>query len=201
MRQHLRLILIAIIVLVTASVAGLIWYLGDTAPRMGQTLHTGQAAIGGPFSLTDQFGHTRSDKDFAGRYMLIYFGYTNCPDVCPTTLSVMAQAMTRLGSDAGKVVPIFITVDPARDSPKALKPYMAAFGPEFVGLTGPMTSIKVVTREYRVYFKAHKAVNGVYAVDHSNTIYLMGPDGRFIANYVETMGPGKLAAALKSQIE
>lgn len=200
LRPNLRLTLIAIIVVATATVAGLIWYLGDTAPRMGQTIHTGEAAIGGPFSLIDQYGHTRNDKDFAGRYMLIYFGYTNCPDVCPTTLSVIADAMDKLGDDAKKVVPIFITVDPARDTPKALKSYMAAFGPEFVGLTGPMPSIKLVTKEYRVYFKAHKPVNGMYAVDHSNTIYLMGPDGHFIANYVETMGPDKLAAALKQQI-
>ncbi len=157
LRPTTRLTLIAIIIVATAIVAGLVWYLGDIAPRMGQTIHTGEAAIGGPFSLTDQYGHTRSDKDFAGRYMLIYFGYTNCPDVCPTTLSVIADAMDKLGGDAKKVVPIFITVDPARDTPKALKSYMAAFGPEFIGLTGPMPSIKLVTKEYRVYFKAHKA--------------------------------------------
>jgi protein SCO1/2 len=198
--MRLRLTLVAIIIVATATVAGLIWYLGDTAPRMHQTIHTGEAAIGGPFSLTDQYGHIRNDKDFAGRYMLIYFGYTHCPDVCPTTLSVIAEAMDKLGADAKKIVPIFITVDPARDTPKALKRYMAAFGAEFVGLTGPMPSIKLVAKEYRVYFKAHKPVNGMYAVDHSNTIYLMGPQGHFIANYVETMGPGKLAAALQSQI-
>ena len=192
--------LIPYIVLLAAVIAGLLWHMGNRPARFGQTVHTGQATIGGPFSLIDQDGHTRNNRDFAGRYMLIYFGYTNCPDVCPTTLSVIADAMEKLGGDARKVVPIFITVDPARDTPKALKSYMAAFGPEFIGLTGPMPSIKLVTKEYRVYFKAHKPVNGMYAVDHSNTIYLMGPDGHFIANYVETMGPDKLAAAIKSEM-
>jgi protein SCO1/2 len=185
---------------IAAVLAGLLWHMGDLPMQPGRIVHTGQATIGGPFSLIDQYGHTRSDKDFAGRYMLVYFGYTNCPDVCPTTLSVIAEALKKLGKASKKIVPIFITVDPARDTPDALKTYMAAFGPEFVGLTGPDASIALAAKEYHVYYKRHKPVNGMYAVDHSNAIYLMGPDGAFVANYDETLGPDGLAKALRKQV-
>ena len=193
--------LIPYIAMLAAFAAGILWHLGEGLPGMGQVVATGQVSIGGPFSLIDQNGHTLSDKDFSGRYMLIYFGYTNCPDVCPTTLSVMAAAMDRLGKTSKEIVPIFITVDPARDTPRVLKNYMDAFGPEFVGLTGPDASIALVAREYHVYYKKHKPVNGLYAVDHSNSIYLMGPDGNFIANYDETLGPKGLAEALRKQVQ
>lgn len=197
-----RGVLVALIIVVTGIAAGTLWYLGDhLSSERGRVMTIGDAAIGGPFSLTDQYGHTRTDRDFAGRYMLVYFGYTNCPDICPTTLSVIADAMEKLGGAAQQVVPIFITVDPARDTPRALKNYLAAFGPEFVGLTGSQSSIAAVAKEYHVYYRAHKAAkNGSYAVDHSNVIYLMGPDGKFIANYDETLGPDGLAKAIARHI-
>ncbi len=196
--------ILAIVVVFTALAASLIWLVGDRigeqGPGFGHTVHTGQASIGGPFSLIDQNGQTKSDKDFAGRYMLVYFGYTNCPDVCPTTLSVIARAMDKLGAQGKQIVPIFITVDPARDTPAVLKHYLGIFGPEFAGLTGPMPSIALVAKEYHVYYKKHEPVNGMYAVDHSNVIYLMGPDGNFIADYDETLGPDGLAKALEAQL-
>ncbi len=193
--------LIPYIALLAALIAGLLWHLGNQPARFGQTVQSGAATIGGPFSLTDQYGHTRNNRDFAGRYMLVYFGYTNCPDVCPTTLSVIADAMDKLAGGVRKqVVPIFITVDPDRDTPDVLKNYLSAFGPEFVGLTGSKPSIALAAKEYHAYFKRHKPVNGIYAVDHSNVIYLMGPDGKFIANYDETLGPDGLAKALAKQI-
>jgi protein SCO1/2 len=192
--------LIPYIALVAAIAGGLIWHLGNQRPRFGRVIATGQATIGGPFSLTDQNGRIRNDKDFAGRYMLVYFGYTNCPDVCPTTLAVIAEAMKRLGRLSQKIVPIFVTVDPARDTPKVLKAYLNAFGSEFVGLTGTEPSIALIAKEYHVWYHRHKPVNGLYAVDHSNAIYLMGPDGKFIADYNETMGPKGLAKALRKQM-
>jgi protein SCO1/2 len=197
-----RRALVALIILVTGIAAGTLWYVGDqlASDRLSVT-SIGDAKVGGPFSLTDQYGHRRTDKDFIGHYMLVYFGYTNCPDICPTTLSVMADAMERLGGAAHQVVPIFVTVDPGRDTPRVLKSYLAAFGPEFVGLTGPTGSIAAMAKEYHVYYKAQKPTkNGSYAVNHSNVIYLMGPEGKFIANYDETLGPNKLAAAIKRHI-
>lgn len=197
-----RSALLVLAVLFTGIAAGTLWYLGDhSASRLGTVATIGDPAIGGPFALTDQYGRRRSDKDFAGHYMLVYFGYTNCPDICPTTLSVIADAMEKLGGAAQQVVPVFITVDPVRDTPTVLKNYLSAFGPEFVGLTGSARSIAEVAKEYHAYYRAHKpGKNGMYAVDHSNVIYLMGPQGKFIANYDETWGPDKLAAAIAKRI-
>lgn len=183
------------LVALAAMAGGLVWHAGDLTNRQGRAVE-GTASVGGPFDLTDQYGRRRSDKDFRGRYLLVYFGYTNCPDVCPTTLSVMADVMDKLEGASRQVVPIFITVDPARDTPKVLKDYLSAFGPDFVGLTGSAPSIAAVAKEYRVYVKAHTPENGGYAVDHSNTIYMMGTDGNFIANFDETLGPDGLAAAI-----
>jgi protein SCO1/2 len=130
--------------------------------------------------------------------MLIYFGYSSCPDVCPTTLSLMADALDKLGPRADKVVPIFITIDPERDTPAKLKPYVAAFGPRFVGLTADLATIKKVAGLYRVYLKKEPLPGGNYAMDHSSVIYLMGPDGKFIGYWDDTaIGPDKLAAELR----
>ena len=128
--------LIPYLLLVAALAGGLLWHESETVPGLGKTVITGQATVGGPFRLTDQAGKTVTDADFRGRYKLIYFGYSFCPDVCPTTLGVMAQALEKMGADSARIVPIFITVDPARDTPKVLADYMKAFGPQFVGLTG-----------------------------------------------------------------
>src|ERR1700753_3742525 len=127
--------------LVLALIAA--WYLWQAAGNAGlvQSVTTGIAEIGGPFALVDQDGRTRTDKDFHGRSMLIYFGYATCPDVCPTTLALMADAMDKLGDDGKRVVPVFITIDPERDTPKALKAYLHAIGPQIVGLTGSPAAI------------------------------------------------------------
>lgn len=192
--------LIPYVVALAAVTGGLLWHAGDETGRPGQVVEGTAASLGGPFSLTDQYGRHRTDKDYRGRYMLVYFGYTNCPDVCPTTLSVVADAMDKLEGAARQVVPVFITVDPARDTQNALKDYLSAFGPEFVGLSGPDASIAAVAKEYHVFVKTHAPVNGTYAVDHSNTIYLMGPDGKFITSFDETLGPDQLAAAIMKKM-
>jgi len=174
---------------------GLLWYVSDRLPGE-QSSAMGVADIGGPFALTDQNGIRRADTDFRGRYVLIYFGYTYCPDVCPTTLGVMADALAKLGSRASRFVPVFVTIDPERDTPIVLKRYLAAFGPDFVGLTGSLADITKVAHEYRVYFAKHKLEGDTYALDHSSVIYLLGPDGKLVKFYDETMAPDQLAKDL-----
>jgi protein SCO1/2 len=139
--------------------------------------------VGGSFTLEDGNGKQVTSRDFHGKYMLIYFGYTFCPDVCPTTLTDVADAMDRLGSNADRVQPIFITVDPKRDTPAVVKQYAAAFSPRLIGLTGSPEQIAQVAKEYRVYYAEHRTGPGPgdYLMDHSSILYLMGPDGNFIA--------------------
>lgn len=138
------------------------------------------AAIGGPFQLVDHNGRTVSEADFAGRFMLIYFGFTHCPDICPTELQVMANAVDALGSGETSIVPIFITVDPQRDTVAHLKDYVAAFHPKMVGLTGTSEQIAAVAKAYKVYFSKQPGIGANtndYQVDHTSFVYLMGPDG------------------------
>ena len=143
----------------------------------------GVQAIGGPFTLENGNGKTVTNNDFRGRFMLVYFGYTFCPDVCPTTLTAVADAMDKLGSKADKVQTLFITVDPKRDTPSVIKQYAAAFGPRIEGLTGTPEQIAAVAKEFRVYYAEHRTGPGPgdYTMDHSSILYLMGPDGRFVA--------------------
>ena len=199
--RRLSLILMSAAI-VLALVAGyFIWHAGDDLPALDRNVETGSAAIGGPFTLIDQNGVKRSSADFRGKFMLVYFGYSYCPDVCPTTLALMADAIDRLGHKGDAIVPVFITIDPERDTPAKLKPYVASFGPRFVGLTGDLKSIKKVADLYRVYIKKEPLENGNYAMDHSSVIYLMGPDGKFVGYWDDTsVGPDKLAAALKKLI-
>ena len=139
--------------------------------------------VGGPFTLEDGAGRQVTDHDFRGKYMLVYFGYTFCPDVCPTTLNEVADALDHLGTKADRLQPIFITVDPKRDTPSVVKQYVAAFTPRLIGLTGSDEQIATVAREYRVYYAEHRTGPGPndYSMDHSSVLYLMGPDGKFIA--------------------
>jgi len=183
-----------------AVLAGWLWHQGDLIGGLGRVDESGIATIGGPFALTDQDGTARTDADFHGRYMLIYFGYSYCPDVCPTTLGVMADAVERLGPKAARIAPIFITVDPQRDTPQILKQYLAVFSPRFIGLTGSVNAVTKVAHEYRVYFVKHALAGGNYSIDHSSSIYLMGPDGKFVAYYNEEIGPDALAAALRKYL-
>jgi cytochrome oxidase Cu insertion factor (SCO1/SenC/PrrC family) len=147
-------------------------------------LSGGRASLlGGPFTLEDGSGKPISDRDFRGKYMLVYFGYTFCPDVCPTTLNEVADALDHLGPKAARLQAIFITVDPQRDTPSVVKQYAAAFSPHLLGLTGTSEQIAEVAKEYRVYYAKHVTGPGPndYSMDHSSVLYLMGPDGRFIA--------------------
>jgi protein SCO2 len=183
-----------------AVTAGLLWHAGDMTARLGASVATGTARIGGPFALTDQDGRTRTEADFRGRFMLVYFGYSYCPDVCPTTLAMASDALSKLGAKAGRVVPVFITVDPARDKPAVLKTYLASFGKDFVGLTGDEKNVESVAHEYHVYAVKRPLAAGSYAMDHSSVLYLMGPDGRFVTYYEDAIGPDKLAEDLRKRL-
>ena len=194
--------LIPLALLLAAVAAGLLWHFGDVRSQKGVvSVATGEAVnIGGPFSLIDQNGTHRTEKDFSGKYMLVFFGYTFCPDVCPTTLSVISAALDKVGPDAEKIVPIFISVDPKRDRPEVLKPYLAAFGPRFVGLTGTDQEVADAAKAYRVYYQAHAEEGENYAVDHSGVVYLMSPSGQFLANYSLETSPDAMAADLKKHL-
>jgi protein SCO1/2 len=141
------------------------------------------ASIGGPFKLVQGDGRQVTDQSFRGKYLLIYFGYTSCRDVCPITLASMATALDDLGETASKVQPLFITVDPDRDTPSVVQRYASLFTPKLVGLTGLPNEIRKVADEYRVSSVIHHGGTDPahYVVDHSSVIYLVGPDGRYIA--------------------
>jgi cytochrome oxidase Cu insertion factor (SCO1/SenC/PrrC family) len=192
--------LIPYLLLVAALAGGLLWHESEMVPGLGRTVVSGQIAVGGPYALTDQDGKPRASTDFGGKYQLVYFGYTFCPDVCPTTLAVMAAALDKMGVDQNRVVPVFITVDPERDTPAALKKYMAAFGPRFVGLTGTPQQIAQVEKEFRVYAKKQPLTDGNYGMDHSSVMYLMAPDGKLVSFYDEAITPEDLAKDLKKKI-
>jgi len=145
---------------------------------------SGKALVGGPFTLVDPSGKTVTDQNFRGRYMLIFFGYTYCPDICPAELQVMAAALDQLGPKAAKVVPIFITLDPERDTPEAVGAYVKNFGPNIVGLTGSTEAVAAAAKAYRVSFSKFQDENSGtnYTIDHSALAYLMGTDGEYITH-------------------
>ena len=137
-------------------------------------------AIDGRFSLTATDGRTVTDKDFRGKWQVIYFGYTFCPDVCPTTLADITNALAKLGPRARDVQPIFITLDPARDSAAVLAEYLKAFDPRIVGLRGDPETIQALARQFHAYFRLRGLGNGEYTVDHSSFIYVFDPKGAFV---------------------
>jgi len=182
------MVLISVFVLVWRHYIEPTYFADYRAPAGGpgvQLENVGKPKIGGPFNLVNQDGVAVSEADFKGQYMLVYFGYTYCPDVCPTSLSTMATALDILGPKADKITPIFITVDPERDDAEALKTYVGYFHPRLVGLTGSVAQIKAVAKAYKAYFaKSGDGYNdGDYTMDHSSITYLMGPDGKFVTHF------------------
>ena len=159
------------------------------------------ASMGGPFTLTDQNGRRVSDRDFAGKSRLIYFGYTFCPDVCPVDMQVIGAGLRRFEAEdparAARVQPIFITVDPARDTPAVLRQFVAAFHPRMIGLTGSEAEIAQVAREYRIFYERGAASpGGGYMVNHTRMAVPYGPEGQPIAIIPFDQGPDGVAAEL-----
>lgn len=156
--------------------------------------------IGGSFTLTDHTGKRVTQKDFEGKYMLIYFGYTFCPDVCPTSLSIMAEALDMISAEQlAKVTPVFVSVDSDRDTPEVMASYVPHFHDKLVGLSGSKAEIKAVAKAYKAYFAKvnEDDPDGNYTMDHSSTTYLMGPDGAYVAHFSHGTESVKMAARLQ----
>ena len=141
------------------------------------------AAIGGPFQLTDQAGQTVTEKNLQGRPTLIFFGFTHCPDICPTSLFEISEVLRAMGKDADRVNAYFISVDPERDTTAAMKDYLSSFDPHLVGLTGDPAAIAAVAKAYRVYSKKVPLDQGGYTMDHTAIVYLMDKSGRFVSPF------------------
>jgi len=165
--------------------------------RTGSPIGPAIAAVGGPFHLEDQNGQPVTDQDMKGRPFLVFFGFTHCPDICPTTLFDVSQIMAKLGKDADRTGALFITVDPERDTPAALKDYLSSFDPHLRGLTGDQASIDAAIKEYRVYAKKVPLKDGDYTMDHTAIVYLMDRDGHFVAPFNLKQTPEAAAEQLR----
>lgn len=206
-----RLGLLVAVVLGAALLAfAAVRYVGD-AGKIGESIvkatkSTGAAAIGGPFQLTDHNGNRVTEKSFSGKYLLVYFGYTYCPDVCPTGLTEISNALDLLGPVADKLQPLFITIDPARDTPEQLKEYATYFHPRLIGLTGTPAEIAAAAKTYRIYYakvdsKEPNADPDDYTMDHSAIVYLMGPDGQFRQHFSHGTDAETMARRIKEIVQ
>jgi protein SCO1 len=173
---------IRILAISVAFVAGLVACAGLALLLAGPAVQQ-VAAIGGPFRLTDQNGRTVTDEDFKGHPFLVFFGYTHCPDICPTTLFEISEMLRALGPDADRARALFITVDPERDTAAVMKDYLSNFDPHVEGLTGDPAQIAAVAKAYRAYYKKVPLDDGSYTMDHMAVIYLMDKDGRFVSTF------------------
>jgi protein SCO1/2 len=162
----------------------------------------GKALVGGPFSLVDHTGRRVTDADFRGRYMLVYFGFTYCPDVCPSGLQVIAGALKKIGPKADRLTPLFISVDAERDTPVQMEEYVKSFDPRLIGLTGTAAEIDAVAKAYRVYYKKvpdEKSTAG-FTIDHTALMYLMDPNGSYVTHFSHTISVDALAERLSKTI-
>ena len=163
-------------------------------------LLSGRAPVGGPFELTDQTGHRRTDADFQGKLVVLYFGYTYCPDVCPTELQSISLALDKLGAAATTVQPLFITVDPERDTPARLADFVSSFHPRLIGLTGSLAEIRKTAIAYRTFFAKSVTTADNYAVDHTGFVYLLGKDGRYLGFLPPGLAPEAIADAIRARL-
>ena len=160
-------------------------------------ISTGKALIGGPFTLTEHTGRRVSEQDFKGRFMLVYFGYTSCLDICPAELQVMSAALDELGKKAEKVTPVFITIDPQRDTVERMKSYVSHFHKRLVGLTGSLEEIRAAAKAYRIYYTRPKDSPATdYVMDHSNIVYLMSPKGEYLTHFAYGTGVDKMVKGI-----
>lgn len=197
---QIRALLIVTIGIAAALAVWLVVRAIWVAPEAGggrEASATGAALVGGPFALTNQDGKRVADQDFKGKLLLVYFGYTYCPDVCPTTLLDMSQALEALGPAADQVQPLFITIDPERDTPEELKKFLGNFDPHFQGLTGTPAEIQAAAKAYRVYYAKAQGAERDYLMDHTSIVYLMDRNGRFLTHFSSTVRGAEMAAAIK----
>ena len=178
-----------------ALVLAVIVYFGIQSP-----IGPAAAAVGGPFRLEDQNGQPVTDQDMKGRPFVVFFGYTHCPDICPTTLFDISQVLQKLGRDADRTGAIFITVDPERDTPTVLKDYLSNFDPHVRGLTGDANAVNAAIKAYRVYAKKVPLEHGDYTMDHTAIVYLMDKNGRFVAPFNLKQTPDAAATELRKYL-
>jgi len=197
MRGRLLTVIVAgFLIGALGGAAALILTRGASNPNVTTT---GKALIGGPFALVDQHGKKVTDRDFRGRYMLIFFGFTHCPDICPAELQVISASLDELGPKAEEVVPIFVTLDPERDTPEVMADYVKNFGSRFVGLTGSPEEIAEAAKAYRVAFSKFQEdkTKNDYSIDHSALAYLMGKDGEYITHFPYGTPAAKMTETLR----
>lgn len=188
-------LLILFVAVALAAGAAVIWFTGRDSGGVGT------ASIGGPFELVDQSGRTVTEKSWPGKYLLVYFGYTFCPDVCPTELQAMAAALDLLGDEAAAVQPLFITIDPVRDTVPVMADYVPSFYPRLEGLTGTDEQIRAAAKSYRVYYaKGADEGDGAYLMDHSSFVYLIGPDGKYLTHFSPNTAPEDIAKRIHERL-
>lgn len=163
----------------------------------------GKAQVGGPFALVDHTGKPVTEKDFRGRHMLVYFGFTHCPDICPSSLQVMSAALDKLGPLAERVTPVLVSLDPERDTPQQMALYVKSFHPRLVGLTGTVDQIAAATKAYRVYFKKVKdeKSSADYTIDHTSILYLMDANGEFVTHFSHTASVDSIAERMRKVLQ
>ena len=214
-----RILLLSTLLLIALTTV-MLQYTRDSVsappPPSNDAAGSGEALVGGDFTLTDQHGKTVKDADFRGRLMLVFFGFTHCPDICPVTSKTLSDVMTLLDKRAAQVAPVFISVDPARDAPEVMKAFFAHFDPRIVALTGSDEQVKQAAAAYKAYYAKsapahdgahgeghgdhHAAANG-YMVDHSGYVYLMNLYGKYVTHFPFDVSPQALADALKPHLE
>ena len=195
--RFLTVIVAGFLIGALAGAAALIVTRAPTGPEVATT---GTALIGGPFTLVGRDGKTVTDRAFRGKYMLVFFGFTHCPDICPAELQVMSAALDALGPKANEIIPIFITLDPERDARPVVTGYVMNFSPRFVGLTGSPEQIAEAAKAYRVTyskFQEDETKPGDYSIDHSALVYLMGKDGEYLTHFAYGTPAAKMAETLR----
>lgn len=198
----LRRILIAGLILL-GTLAMLALYHPALRPQATPAGETGTVAVGGPFTMTDAKGNTFTEANLLGGYSLVFFGFTHCPDICPLTLQVITDAIEQAGPAGERVTPVFVSVDPERDTVESVGAYVAAFHPRFVGLTGTPEQVTATTKAFRVF--ARKAPlrdtegkeTGEYTVEHSGLVFLLGPDGRYVTHFPYNTTADEMAAYIR----
>jgi protein SCO1/2 len=194
----------------TAFIAGALAFAVGAAGLAGALIHLGgrgggqtaaqASTVGGAFQMVDQTGAAVTDADVKGKPFLVFFGFTHCPDVCPTALYEITQALEALGPDAEKTQALFVTVDPERDTPEALKSYLSSFSPRIRGLTGSQAQVDAMVKAYRAYAKKQPLKDGDYTMDHTAIVYLMDKNGAFVAPLNLKRAPDEIAAEIRRYV-
>jgi protein SCO1/2 len=196
MKKDARRRILAVLAAFLAGALTLVAAIWITLPREV----TLPSNVGGPFTMVDQNGKTVTEATFKGEPFLVFFGFTHCPDICPTTLYEMSEVLKRLGPDANKTAALFVSVDPERDTPEKMKQYVSSFHPRIFALTGSEAQVEAIKKEYRVFAKKVPLKDGDYTMDHTAVVYLMDKNGRFIAPFNLARSADEAAADLRKRL-